>query len=104
MTSRSGLAVLWIACAIGCREDELSKLQAIRDEVCACKSVACGDAAMQRVPVIAGAGKRRSQVIARAMLDCLARLYEGARPKTGPDVEVERDPGDGADGTAGSAR
>lgn len=88
MSARAVLAVLWIASAIGCREDEVKKLEALRDELCKCTSVECGEAVMQRVPVIAEAGDRRSQAVARAMLGCMAKLYENARPEVGPDVET----------------
>lgn len=88
MSPRAVLAVLWIASAIGCREDEVKKLEVLRDELCKCKTVECGEAVMQRVPMIAEAGNRRSQTVARAMLTCMAKLYENARPQTGPDVET----------------
>ena len=103
MSSRSVLAVLWIACAIGCRENELSKLEASRDEICACKTVACGDAAMARVPVVPGAGNRRSQVIAREMMNCLAKLYDSDKPKAGPDNESEDATDEGSAAESGSA-
>lgn len=88
MSARVLLAVLWIASAIGCKEDEIKKLEVVRDELCKCKDVACGEAVMTRVPMIAGAGNRRSQVVARAMLDCMAKLYAKARPETGPDATI----------------
>jgi hypothetical protein len=102
MSARTVLVVLWIASASGCREDEVKKLEVLRDELCKCKTVECGEAVMQRVPVIADAGNRRSQTVARAMLGCMAKLYEGARPQTGPDVETPVDE-TGAPGNAGSA-
>lgn len=86
MSARAVLAVLWIASAIGCHEDEVKKLEVLRDELCKCKTVECGEAVMQRVPVIAEAGNRRSQTVARAMLGCMAKLYENARPQSGPDL------------------
>lgn len=101
MSARTVLAVLWIASAIGCHEDEVRKLEALRDELCKCKTVECGEAVMQRVPVIAEAGNRRSQTVARAMLGCMAKLYEKARPQTGPDIETPSD--SGSDTGSGSA-
>lgn len=101
MSARSVLAVLWIAFACGCHEDEVKKLEVLRDELCACKTVACGEAVMQRVPVIADAGNRRSQTVARAMLGCMAKLYESARPQTGPDTELPASASGSAD--SGSA-
>lgn len=80
--------MLWIASAIGCREDEVKKLELLRDEMCKCKTVECGEAVLARVPPVAEKGDRRSQTVARAMLGCLAKLYDQARPQTGPDVET----------------
>ena len=103
MSARAVLAVLWIASAIGCREDEVKKLEVLRDELCKCKTVECGEAVMARVPVIAGAGNRRSQTVARAMLGCMAKLYDNARPQAGPDVELPARSDPGSAGETGSA-
>ncbi|CAN5819588.1 hypothetical protein BH11MYX2_BH11MYX2_35790 [soil metagenome] len=78
-----------IASAAACSEDrELSKLQAIRKEVCACTTAACGDAATKKLPSVAPSrvqsASYREQVTARAIVDCLAKLYEQDRPKSEP--------------------
>ncbi|GEM_PF-5944683 len=103
MSARAVLAVLWIASAIGCHEDEVKKLEVLRDELCKCKTVECGEAVMARVPVIAGAGNRRSQTVARAMLGCMAKLYDNARPQAGPDVELPPAGSDTGSSDTGSA-
>ncbi|MFN0253554.1 MAG: hypothetical protein ACKV2T_42190 [Kofleriaceae bacterium] len=103
MSARSVLAVLWIASAIGCHEDEVKRLEVLRDELCKCKTVECGEAVMQRVPVIADAGNRRSQTVARAMLGCMAKLYDSSRPQTGPDVETPVENNGSAAPATGSA-
>lgn len=82
------LLVISVALAIGCRDGGLSRLESIRDEVCHCKTAACGEAAMKRIGDTKVESNARSQRIARDMMECLARLYDGERPETGPDVEV----------------
>lgn len=70
-----------------CRDARLEELRSIRDEVCACKTVACGEAAMKRVPQDEVRSDHRAQKLAREMIDCLAKLYAGDRPSTDPDAE-----------------
>lgn len=64
----------------GCDDRERSQLDAVRKEVCACKDVACAEAAMKKVPQGDVHATRREQDIARDMLDCLAKLYDDAKP------------------------
>lgn len=78
-----------IVLAIGCRDDGLTRLEEIRDEVCRCKTPTCGEQAMEKVGQTPVESTQRSQRIARAMMDCLARLYEQDRPDTGPDTDTE---------------
>ncbi len=81
-------AIAWLVAAgllVGCKDPQMDHLRAIRDDVCACKSSACADQAMARVPQTPVASTRRTQRVAREMLDCLAKLYEKTRPTTGPD-------------------
>lgn len=72
------LAVLLLV--VGCDDRERSQLDAVRKEVCACKDVACADAAMTKIPKGDVHASRREQDIARDMLDCLAKLYDDAKP------------------------
>lgn len=75
------------ALAVGaCGDPQIKRLEAIRDEVCACKTSACGAAAIARVPAAQIAATPRTQRVARAMLDCLARLGEAERPDDDPDA------------------
>jgi hypothetical protein len=64
----------------GCDDPERSQLDAVRKEVCACKDVACAEAAMKNIPKGDVHASRREQDIARDMLDCLAKLYDDAKP------------------------
>jgi hypothetical protein len=63
-----------------CEDRERSQLDAVRKEVCACKDVACAETAMKKVPQGDVHATRREQDIARDMLDCLAKLYDAAKP------------------------
>jgi hypothetical protein len=77
--------VITLALLAGCRDEGIAELEGIRDEVCRCKDAKCGEETMKRVASTNVPNSRRSQVIAREMMDCLARLYEAERPTTGPD-------------------
>ena len=61
-------AVIAIALC-GCRDKQVDAVRAVRDEVCACRDVACGEAAMKKVPA------RENQLT-------------GARPRRLPQVAV----------------
>ncbi|MBL0216358.1 MAG: hypothetical protein IPQ07_21055 [Myxococcales bacterium] len=80
--------VLVLALLAGCRDPGITELEGVRDAVCACKTAACGQIAMKRVPTAEVPNNHRSQTIAREMMDCLAKLYEAERPVTGPDDEA----------------
>lgn len=79
------LLVIAIALAIGCRDKGIVQLESIRDDICKCKTSQCGEAAMKRVPEAKAKANPASQKIARAMMDCMAKLYEAERPVAGPD-------------------
>ena len=75
--------------ATACADNEIEKLEKIRDEVCACKTARCAETALERVPKGKVESKPRSQRIAREMLDCLSELYEAGKPTLDPDAPVE---------------
>jgi len=89
-------SVLASVLAGACGDEKLAKLEAIRDEVCACKTAACGEAAMQKVPQQDIESNRKSQRLARDMLDCLAKLYAEGAPATDPDAPAAADPAPGS--------
>ena len=65
-----------------CGDHEAAQLERIKREVCACKTSACAQTAMKKLPqndVVAG---HRAQGIARELLDCISRLYAAERPVT----------------------
>ncbi len=80
--------VLVFALFASCRDPGITELEGVRDAVCACKTAACGQIAMKRIPTAEVPNNHRSQAIAREMMDCLAKLYDAERPATGPDDEA----------------
>lgn len=87
------LFVIFVALAgIACSDNEVKKLEKVRDEVCACKSAKCAEAALDHVPKGDVESTPRAQRIAREMLNCLAGLYDQERPTQDPDAVVT-DPG-----------
>ncbi len=69
------LLVISLALA-ACRDDQEARLAKVKDTVCACKTAACGEAALKDVPQKDVKPSHKSQLIAREMLDCLAKLYD----------------------------
>jgi len=83
---------LVIAIALcGCHDADLDRVKQVRDEVCKCTTVQCGEDAMNRLPSHAGNPSHRAQVLASEMLTCMAKLYAQQRPSLDPDRPV--DPG-----------
>lgn len=86
---------LYVICvalgATACRDSEIEKLEKARDEVCACKTAKCAEAALDHVPKQNVEASPRAQRIAREMLDCLAHAYELDRPTQDPDAETPAD-------------
>ena len=79
--------LLVISIALGaCGDRQAARLEKIKDAVCACKTSSCAELALKDVPKNDVKATRRSQVIARAMLDCMSKLYEAERPSTDPDA------------------
>ena len=62
----------------GCANRDVARLASVKDEVCACKDVACAETALKTVPHGDVKATHKEQEIARDMLDCLAKLYEQA--------------------------
>ena len=84
--SYAGAVRSWLVIAVGfasgagCRDAKLVELEQIKDEVCACKTVECAEAAMKALPPQEGVASHRAQEIAHAMLDCMARLSPAPAP------------------------
>ncbi|MEJ7599946.1 MAG: hypothetical protein WKG01_18715 [Kofleriaceae bacterium] len=76
-----------LAIAAGCRDPEVTHLQAVKAEVCECKTAKCADAAMAKVPKVATTSDHRTQQLARDMLDCVHKLYMQDQPDLDPDRE-----------------
>jgi hypothetical protein len=90
---RSWLAIVVVVVAGlgGCRNRDVERLTAIKDSVCACKTVSCAEQEMKVVPQTTIKSTHRTQAIARDMLGCLAKLHDAERPVTDPDAEEPLD-------------
>jgi hypothetical protein len=76
------------AALLGCGDSQLAELEAVRDEVCACKTPACGEAALKKVRQDKLETNRKMQRVATEMLDCMSKLADAERPSTDPDAET----------------
>lgn len=72
--------VVFCVLLASCENKELTQLERVKQEVCACKDVACAEAAMKRVPTGDVHPDHREQGVARDMLECLSKLYDAAKP------------------------
>ena len=77
---------------LGCGDKQLESLEAIRDEVCACKTQACIDAALKKVPQDKLKSGRKMQRVAADMMECRAKLDRADRPSTDLDAEAPAEP------------
>lgn len=68
--------VIAVALLASCGDEQLDQLTTIKKEVCACKTVVCGETAMKKLPQRELKSDRKMQHVASAMLDCLAKLYD----------------------------
>ena len=73
--------VVVLALLASCENKELTQLERVKQNVCACKDVACAETAMKSVPTGDLHPSHRQQGVARDMLDCLAKLYDAAKPQ-----------------------
>ncbi len=91
-----------ILLALGaCRDNQEARLARVKDAVCACKTAACGEAALKDVPQKAIKSNHKNQQIARDMLDCLAKLYD-AEHAAAPGDDDATDPETVAPASAGT--
>lgn len=91
---RSCLAILVML--VACKDQDIERLTAIKDEMCVCKTASCAEQAMKRVPKDKIKSTPRTQAIAREMMGCLAKLQAAERPITDPDAEDgQAEPPDG---------
>ena len=81
------LLVISVALA-ACGDREAARLEHVKEAVCACKTSSCAELAMKDIPKSDIKATHRAQVIARDMMDCLAKLYEAERPSTDPDAQA----------------
>lgn len=74
---------------LACGDAHVERMQALRDEVCDCKTAACAEAAMQKVEQAKLDPKPKVQRLAREMMECAAELMEQGRPDVDPDAETD---------------
>jgi type IV pilus biogenesis protein CpaD/CtpE len=82
---RFAILVVVLAWIAGCRNRDVERMTAIKDSVCACKSVSCAEQEMKAVSQSTIQSTHRTQAIARDVLACLAKLHAAERPSTDPD-------------------
>ena len=75
-----------ICVAFGCGDREAEQMAKVKDQVCACKTASCADAAMKNVPQGKVKAGHKAQGIAREIMECVAKLNEAERPTTDPDA------------------
>lgn len=81
-------AAATLAALLGaCGDPKLEQLKSLKAEVCACKTAACAQAAMKRVPQDLPPSDHRARQLAKEMMKCLAERYEADRPSTDPDAD-----------------
>jgi hypothetical protein len=78
--------VIGIVLLCGCRDPDVQHVKAVRDEVCACKTVSCGEEAVKKLPTHNIKASHRQQSLANEMLTCMSKLYLKDRPTTDPDT------------------
>jgi hypothetical protein len=89
-TSYAILVTVFVSLA-GCTDHGAAKLTKIKDKVCACTTASCAEQAMAEVETSGAETNHRTQTIARAMMDCLAKLEAKERPTTDPDADTGSD-------------
>lgn len=83
------LRAVVIAIALcGCKDHQLDAVKAVRDEVCACRTVKCGEDAIKKLPPVQGSPGHRAQALAAEMTTCLSKLYLQERPDESPDPKA----------------
>lgn len=87
--------VIAIALAGGCRDAKLAKLEAVRDEVCACTTAECGEAAMKKLPGT-GDSTHATRKAAKEVVDCLQKLLIKRDPSHGHDHDHDDEAGSAA--------
>jgi hypothetical protein len=100
---RRAILVTLVSCVAGCKDHDVERLTAIKRDVCACKDAHCADQAMSEVPKMSLRSTRRTQALARDILECRARLEAADRPSADPDAEAGGSTGSAAAPAAGSA-
>lgn len=81
--------------AAGCKDEAIAALESTRDKVCACKTAACVDSAMDKLADHPTDKQHKAEEIAREITDCVARIYS--------DTDAAPPPPDAAPGEPDAA-
>lgn len=74
------VALAGLSFSAGCSKSPIDELEKIKDEVCACKDMACAEAAMKKIEKLeepkeaSEADKKRAEEIGVAMMTCAMKL------------------------------
>jgi hypothetical protein len=82
------LAALGAGAGTGCEDKQLAQLEAVRADVCACKSPLCAELAMRKLPKDDIRSDHRTQQLARDMMDCVSKIEEAATAKANEDPDA----------------
>lgn len=82
MSPRLGVRALAtvIALAGGCRDVDVDRMDGLARKACACKTAACADAVVHEVGAAPVAATRKTEALAKELLDCVARRHEEELP------------------------
>lgn len=72
---------------VGCTNHDLDVMNAVKADVCACKTPSCADEAMARISKTPIPSTPKTMAVAREILECRAKLEAADRPTTDPDAE-----------------
>jgi hypothetical protein len=92
LTSYAAPVRIWLAILVtlaACKDRDLERLDAVKDDVCACKDAGCADRVLAQIEKSRIASTPRTQAIAREIMECRARLEAADRPSTDPDAPTE---------------
>lgn len=80
----------------GCRDKQVEQVKTIRDAVCACQDIKCGEEAMKLLPATPPGG-HRAQKLATEMVACMSKLYlkKEPTPEPAPDLGEQMTQPDG---------
>jgi hypothetical protein len=83
------LLAIAAALVVGCKDEAIESLEATRDSVCACHDATCVNAAMNKLVDRPTKYKRKAELLARDITDCMARIYRTSDAAPSVDAAPE---------------